>query len=116
VNHEFNRIDYRPATVINSRLPVDQQIRELTPRRVFTNAEAAVVRHAPWRISSSIKRKDRDGNVYDVAAALIEEMMFHPFGTKDDLVDATSRLYDLEPSNATTVSNYQVEYISYPDA
>jgi phage terminase large subunit-like protein len=50
-----------------------------------------------YRIATPIKQIDEDRNVYDLTRTLMEEMIFFPFSPKDDLVDAVSRVFDLEP-------------------
>lgn len=51
----------------------------------------------PARIVSALRRRDENGAVYDLTRAFIEEAMLHPFATHDDLIDAVSRIYDIEP-------------------
>jgi hypothetical protein len=65
------------------------------------------------RCVQPIRRKDEEGIPYDVTLALLEELLFFPVAPKDDLADATSRIYDMEP---TAPVNYAVErkYIETP--
>lgn len=51
---------------------------------------------AGYRISQRIRRKDSDGNLYDVAEQLKLQIHYFPFGGLKDLVDAASRIYDMQ--------------------
>lgn len=49
-------------------------------------------------IAKAIKRVDEEKQVYDLTLRFIEEFEAFPFGQHDDLIDATARLYDMEPT------------------
>jgi hypothetical protein len=49
------------------------------------------------RIVDPIKRFDENKDVYDVTRVFMEEFLRHPFATHDDLIDAVSRIYDIDP-------------------
>ncbi len=53
-----------------------------------------------WRLMDPIRRLDEDGNIYDLTRVFFEEFRFFPFAPRDDLIDATSRIYDMEPQPA----------------
>jgi hypothetical protein len=48
-----------------------------------------------YRVSKSIKRKDMDGRIYDLSEIFKQQLGYFPVGKKD-LVDAVSRIYDME--------------------
>lgn len=47
-------------------------------------------------ICKAIKRIDENGKIYDLTDKFIEEYLYFPFGEYKDMVDATSRLYDMD--------------------
>lgn len=50
-----------------------------------------------YRVAASIKRKDENGNVYDLAEQLKMQFHYFPFGGLKDAIDALARIYDMEP-------------------
>jgi hypothetical protein len=67
------------------------------------NLTAAQRRHdvvgQKHRIVEPIKRFDEEDNVYDLTRVFIDEFLRHPFASHDDLIDAVSRIYDINPQN-----------------
>jgi len=64
-----------------------------------TRAEQdAINRGERYRLLSPIMRRDEDGNAYDLFRVFVEEFAFFPFSPRDDLIDAVSRLEDMEPT------------------
>ncbi len=51
---------------------------------------------SPDLIAKAIRSTNQDGQIYDVTEALMREYEQFPFGDKKDLIDATSRIYDME--------------------
>lgn len=62
-----------------------------------------------YRVSRKIKRKDENDVLYDVWDRFKLEVSFFPFGGLKDLVDAASRLYDLEPKTPEFVNQTDIE-------
>ena len=67
-----------------------------------------------YRLVRPLLRKDEDGNLYDLTRVLMEELAFFPFAAHDDLVDAVSRVYDMDPKPATKLETFEVA--DYADA
>lgn len=61
-----------------------------------------------WRCFEAIRRIDEDHNVYDLTRVFFEEYALFPFSPRDDLIDAMSRLYDMEPNRASLHERVEV--------
>lgn len=56
-----------------------------------------VAEGAPSRVAKPISKVDSDGNLYDLSRHFIEQQMLYPFAPLKDLIDAASRIYDMDP-------------------
>lgn len=61
-----------------------------------------------YRISRQIKRKDQEGNIYDLTERLKMQISYFPFGLKD-LIDAVSRIYDMDIHPPVIVDQNELE-------
>lgn len=67
------------------------------PEGELASVVAAKARGQGYLATKPLARRDEEGRVYDLTRVLMDEMLYFPFGAHDDLVDATSRIYDIEP-------------------
>lgn len=57
---------------------------------------AAKARGQDYLACRPLVRRNEEKQVYDLTRMLMDEMLYFPFATHDDIVDATSRIYDIE--------------------
>ena len=62
-----------------------------------------------YRVARPIMRLDEEKRIYDVTERLRLQFDFFPFGGKVDLLDATARLYDAEPTTPENQDNRVIE-------
>lgn len=62
-----------------------------------------------YRVAKAIRRKDENDHVYDLSDQLKVQMHYFPFGALKDLVDAVSRIYDMEPTPPAILTNVSME-------
>lgn len=68
-----------------------------------------------FRIFKPVNRRDHEGNVYSLNKGFLEEFLTYPFSAKKDLIDATSRLYDMEPVAPALIDERMLEPETYAD-
>jgi hypothetical protein len=67
-------------------------------------------------VAKAIIRKDEEGKTYDLTERLISEYEPFPFGETDDLIDAVSRIYDMEPAAPFVYRREDTEPALYHDS
>jgi hypothetical protein len=77
-----------------------------SPSRVQAEAISA---GQPYRVCKAISKVDSDGNLYDLSRHAIDQVMFYPFAPLKDLIDAISRIYDMEPVPPIIIDESELE-------
>ena len=63
-----------------------------------------------FRLMRPIKQKDEEGRLYDLTLRFIVEYLVHPApGAFDDLIDAVSRIHDMEIMPPITINQRDLE-------
>ena len=68
-----------------------------TDEKNLTANQRKMVPGYEYRIARPIRRKDESNNIYDLTEQFKMQVHYFPYGGKKDLVDAASRIYDMEP-------------------
>lgn len=67
-------------------------------------------------VAKAIKRVDEEKHIYDLTWKFIEEYQFFPFGRYKDLIDATSRIYDMDVTAPEIIARQSSEPNVYHDS
>jgi hypothetical protein len=83
----------------------------------FETARQKQVRESgqAFRLFHPVMRRDHEGNVYSLNKGFLEEYLFFPFSAKKDLIDAASRIYDMEPVPPVIVDQRALEPETFND-
>ena len=68
-----------------------------------------------FRIFSPVRARDHEGNVYSLNKGFLDEYLTYPFSAKKDLIDACSRLYDMEPVPPVLIDESMLEPETFVD-
>lgn len=75
-----------------------------------TKAQARVIAEGqPFRVFKPTQRRDEEGRVYSLNKSFLEEYLVFPFGVHDDLIDAMSRIEDIDASPPVIVDERVLE-------
>ena len=88
------------------------QLNHWPVRGPMSNMKRAMEAGNGYLCAKPITRRDEDGRVYDVTLALRDEMLLFPFAPKDDLVDAVSRIYDMDAVTPSVHEDRDVERLN----
>ena len=69
----------------------------------------------PFRVFRPVNRRDHEGNVYSLNKGFLEEYLTYPFSSKKDLIDAVSRLFDMEPVPPIIIDERMLDPETFPD-
>lgn len=69
----------------------------------------------PFRIYKPTIRRDEEGRIYSLNKNFLEEFLVFPFGVHDDLIDAMSRIEDMDPLPPIIVDERALEPETYAD-
>jgi hypothetical protein len=83
------------------------------PDRDERDAKARGEHH---RLIEPIMRRDEDGNIYDLTRVFFEEFALFPFSPRDDLLDAMSRISDMDARAPILFEQTSIEVEDWPDA
>lgn len=83
----------------------------------FETANQRLVRERgqPFRVFQPVRRRDHEGNVYSLNKGFLEEYLTYPFSAKKDLIDATSRFYDMEAITPFLINESDLEPETFAD-
>jgi hypothetical protein len=78
-------------------------------QRVINGGEA-------YRVAKPIKKRDSENNIYDLIKHFKEQVLFYPFAPLKDLIDAVSRIYDMDPVPPVIINQYDLEPEAFFDS
>jgi len=62
-----------------------------------------------YRIAKQIKARDSENVLYDLTKHFKEQVMFYPYAALKDLIDAASRIYDMNPRPPVIINEADLE-------
>lgn len=90
-NSKYDRIQRLEPDFRNGRFYLIAQTKQPTSLQLKAKAEGN-----SYLILNPIRRVDHTGKLYNLTLNFVQQFLAYPFVLHDDLIDATSRIYDME--------------------
>lgn len=68
-----------------------------------------------FRIFTPTRRRDHNGDLYSLNKALLDEYLVFPFAAHDDMLDAVSRIYDIDAVPPIVIDTRELEPEAFED-
>jgi hypothetical protein len=68
-----------------------------------------------YRVLKPVKRRDHEGNIYALNKGFIDEYLTYPFSIHDDILDAASRIYDMDYQPPVIIDEKMLEPEEFSD-
>ena len=68
-----------------------------------------------FRVLAPVRRPDQDGKIYNLTVNFVQQFLQYPFVAHDDLIDAVSRIYDMDPRPPILLDDKMLEPEVYAD-
>lgn len=107
-----------PALDAQGNPIIDPRTKEpMKKREPYETANQRKMREAgqAHRIFTPVIARDHEGQTYSLNKGFLDEFLFFPFSAKKDLIDAASRLYDMEPIPPVLIDQNDLEPEAYAD-
>ena len=86
----------------------------VTPQETKRQAEMRA-KGQGFRVFTPTRRRDENGNLYSLNKNFIEEFLVFPFGAHDDLIDASSRIFDIDAAPPIIIDESELEPPAFGD-
>lgn len=107
-----------PVVGADGRVVIDPRTNTPMFKRVpyeTTNQRRMREQGQPHRVFAPVQCIDHLGAMYSLNKGFLEEYLFYPFSSKKDLIDATSRVYDMDPVPPVLIDQADLEPEVFPD-
>lgn len=109
-NTKYDRIQRLEPDFRNGRFLLIAQTKEPTSLQMKTKRDGN-----SDLVLQPIRRCDHTGKVYNLTLNFVQQFLAYPFVIHEDLLDATSRIYDMEAKAPILIDDKMLEPVVYAD-
>ena len=107
---KYDRIQRLVPDFRNGRFFLAEVVKQQTAAQTRVIAEGQ-----PWRVFAPTRRPDYEAKIYSLNKVLITEYLTYPFSVHDDVLDACSRVYDIDAAAPIIVKAEHLDPFIYDD-